>query len=133
MQISLAPDYLITEADKIQDPALSPVKVSIFLIRNAVAAKYPQGMDDRKTQRAWARIQRVLQAATDENDVAEISMEQADVLLEAIKTWKVPTHLVLWHLDLLDSLELAKSEADDAEKAKRNGGTVTKLPEAAKV
>jgi hypothetical protein len=126
-------DYVVSDADredlKTPDGRLvaSAFKenrgVTDFLVRNAIAARYKDGVKDRTVQRTLARVQNAfIRAVRDGEDEVELDEEQLRFVHDTLKEWSVPPGLVAWHVDLLESIEAAVSAIGEEKRAAKIAG-----------
>lgn len=130
MKVTLDLDYVVMPDDRQAPHLKTNRRVTDMLFRNAVQAKYPEGIKDRSHQRTWSRIQKILASAVvAERDEIELDLTQVEWILVPLNDWSCPQALVSWLCDLRDHLEEVKSSAEGA--ASKNGAA--KAPETAKV
>lgn len=115
--------YLIRD----MDDALfkkSPRNLTDFLVRQAIAAKYKDGIKNRADQRHAAKIQNVLTGALkDEKNTVELTSDQIRWLYDVLKDWSAPAVAVNWFVDLFDYVEGMIRDLDNEEKSSKSGST----------
>lgn len=75
-KLNLNIDYKVPAKEKVED--FSPVSLTVNYILFAVKQKYPEGLQGQ-LRRVWGRINRKLDAASEENAVTEIELEASEV------------------------------------------------------
>jgi hypothetical protein len=133
MRLNIAPGYGLAKSEMVfrymdatgntvKTESVSEQQITYNVITGAVNKKYPlpEGIKDRATSKAWARILRALNRAVDAEtpeSFIEVSAEGAEFLQDALGPYGVDARTVIVKEDILDALEAILRE----EKASRNG------------
>jgi hypothetical protein len=101
----------------------SPRNLTDFLIRQALASKYKEGIKNRSDQRHASKIQNALTVALkDEKDSVSLTSDQIHWLYDALKDWSAPVAGASWFIELLDYVEGLIRELESAEKTVKTAG-----------
>lgn len=124
-------DYYITAQDRKNELFETNSKITSFLVRNGVNAKFQQGVKDRTQQELAASVTTMFLQATEEDlDEVEIDARELDLIDQSFKEWSVPVTWTPWFVILRDyvekALEDAKKEAKEAKEAAKEAAKAAK-------
>lgn len=124
MDLKLNLDYIVREHDDALFRKASR-NITDFLIRQAIAAKYPNGVKVRSEQRIVARLQNALATAmVEEKDVLpQVAADHIQFLYDVLKEWSAPAVLTNWFVTLFDAVEALIRDIEAAAKTPKSGST----------
>jgi len=122
MQFSLNLQYKVRDFDREVHPEKlwsEDRKITDWLIRSAINAKYPNGIEERKVLRAAAAVQDELSSALNAGrDYVTLSPYQVEWLYDVLSSWKIPPGFAGWGNALLEYAgDVAKAAAAEGAKA----------------